>query len=171
MAQTLTSANTSINSTKLPAVYGKANLTASLVMDYGCGRYTDHIRKHVNDLHKTYLPFDPYNQPEERNAVTASLVINAMYARFPVDVICSNVLNVIDDEDTVRKVARQVEEIVTCSGGTGYVTVYEGDRSGTGRQTGADQYQRNETLRSYLRFFRNATIRNGMIIVEGKRSA
>ena len=167
MAQKYTSSATSINSTKLPAVYRKASLSASLVMDYGCGKYTDHIRSHVNGLHKTYLPFDPYNQPDERNASTATLVCNAMYLRFPVDVICSNVLNVIDDDDEVKKIARHIEEITAVSGGTGFVTVYEGNRSGIGKVTGKDQYQRNAPLRSYLRYFRNASIHNGMIIVKG----
>ena len=170
MAQTFTSSATSINSTKLPAVFKKAPLSAGLVMDYGCGKYTDHIRDYVSNAHRVYLPYDPYNQPDDRNALTANYVINAMYARYPVDVVCSNVLNVIDDDDTVRKIARQIEEITTASGGTGYVTVYEGNRSGVGRQTGADQYQRNEPLRSYLRFFRNAEIRNGMLIVNGTGS-
>ena len=163
--QNYTSANTSINSTKLPAVFRKADFTASIVMDYGSGRYTEHIKNHVNNLHKVYLPYDPYNLPDDRNAATATMVCNAMYKRFPVDVVCSNVLNVIDDDDTVRKIARHIEEITTMSGGKGYVTVYEGNRTGTGRQTGPDQYQRNEPLRNYLRFFRNATIKNGMIII------
>ena len=83
-----------------------------------------------------------------------------------IDVVCSNVLNVIDDDTVIRSIAEQIERIVSRSGGTGYVTVYEGNRSGTGKQTGADQWQRNEPLRNYLRFFRNATIRNGMIIVK-----
>lgn len=163
--QTYTSKNTSINSGKLPAVYGKATFSASMIMDYGSGRYTEHIKKHVNGLHKVYLPFDPYNQPEERNCATATMVCNAMVRRFPVDVVCSNVLNVIDDDDTVQKIARHIEEITTKSGGTGYVTVYEGNRSGTGKRTGSDQYQRNEPLRNYLRFFRNASVHNGMIVV------
>ena len=167
MAQNYTSKATSINSGRLPAVYGKADFSASIVMDYGAGKYTDHIKAYVNSLHRTYLPYDPYNQPEERNATTATLVCNAMYCHLPVDVVCSNVLNVIDDDRTVQKIAHHIEEIATASGGTGYVTVYEGNRSGTGRQTGPDQYQRNEPLRNYLRYFRNATIRNGMIIVKG----
>ena len=167
MAQTYSSSATSINSTKLPAVFKKVRLTASLVMDYGSGRYTDHIKEHVRSLHKTYLPYDPYNQPDDRNQVTATLVINAMYVHLPVDVICSNVLNVIDDDATVQQIARHIEEITTASGGTGYVTVYEGNRSGSGRQTGPDQYQRNEPLRNYLRFFRNATVKNGVIVVNG----
>lgn len=163
--QTYTSKDTSINSTKLPAVFRRAKLTAPLVMDYGCGKHTEHIRKHVNNLHKAYLPFDPYNQPDERNAATATLVCNAMYRRLPVDVICSNVLNVIDDDGEVQKIARHIEQITTASGGRAFITVYEGNRSGIGKQTGPDQFQRNAPLRDYLRFFRNATIHNGMIIV------
>ena len=169
MAQTYTSSATSINSEKLPAVFRKAPLSASLVMDYGCGKYTDHIKAFVNSGHRAYLPYDPYNQPDNLNAATATIVCNAMYRHFPVDVICSNVLNVIDDDETVQQIAHHVEEIATASGGTGYVTVYEGNRSGIGRQTGPDQYQRNEPLRNYLRFFRNATIKNGMIIVAPKK--
>lgn len=164
--QTYTSRNTSINRDKLPAVFSKATFTASMVMDYGSGRYTDHIRKHVNDMHKTYLPYDPYNQSEERNAITAKIVCNAMVVHVPIDVVCSNVLNVIDDDETVRKIAGHLEDIASRSGGTGYVTVYEGNRSGIGKRTGADQYQRNEPLRSYLKYFRNATIKNGMIVIK-----
>ena len=125
--QTYTSSATSINRTKLPAVYKKATFTASLVMDYGSGKY--------------------------------------MYTRFPVDVVCSNVLNVIDDDAEVQKIAHHLEEIALTSGGHGFVTVYEGDRSGTGRRTGSDSYQRNEPLRNYLRFFRHAVMRNGMIVI------
>ena len=163
--QTYTSRNTSINSTKLPTVYRKAKLTARLVMDYGCGRYTDHIKEYVTAMNKVYLPYDPYNKPEDENRLFIRIVLNAMYTHFPVDVICSNVLNVIDDDETVQKIARHIENITARTTGTGYVTVYEGNRSGIGKQTGKDQYQRNEPLRNYLKYFRNATIKNGMIVV------
>ena len=116
-------------------------------------------------MNKVYLPYDPYNQPDTDNQFSVTMVLYAMHTHYPVDVVCSNVLNVIDDDDTVHKIAGHIEEIVRDTGGTGYVTVYEGDRSGTGRVTGKDQYQRNEPLRSYLRFFRNATINNGMIVI------
>lgn len=168
--QTYTSASTSINSVRLPSVFKRAEFRSELVFDYGSGKYTDHIKEYVNSLHKTYLPYDPYNLDDERNNVSVTLVINAMYRHFPVDVVCSNVLNVIDSDHEVAKIARYIEEIVTATGGRGYVTVYEGDRSGTGRQTGKDQYQRNAPLHDYLRFFNGktttATIKSGMIVVE-----
>jgi len=164
--QTFTSSATSINRSKLPAVYRKANLRHGMVMDYGCGKYIDHIRDHVFSLHKAYFPYDPYNLTDDENAATATLVCNAMYLHIPVDVVCSNVLNVIDNDDTVRQVARHLEEITSATGGTAYVTVYEGDRSGIGRQTGKDSFQRNAPLRDYVRFFSiPVTVRNGMIIV------
>ena len=163
--QNYTSKNTSVNREKLPAVFRKASFRSRMVMDYGCGKYTDHIRQYMEENHHAYLPYDPYNQPDERNAATATLVCNAMAMHVPVDVVCSNVLNVIDDDDEVQKIARHLEKITTASGGMAFITVYEGNRSGIGKQTGPDQFQRNEPLRNYLRFFRNATIHNGMIIV------
>ena len=165
--QKYTSAATSINRTKLPAVYRKAKLHDGIVFDYGCGKYTDHIEQYVKAPHRVYLPYDPYNQPDDVNRFSVTLVINAMHVHYPVDVICSNVLNVIAEDAEVASIARHIEEIVTATGGTGYVTVYEGDRSGTGRATGRDQYQRNAPLRDYLRFFHNATVKNNMIIIEG----
>lgn len=164
--QTYTSANTSINSARLPSVYGRAELSAPFVLDYGCGRYTEHITAHLNEQGRALFPYDPFNQPEEVNRNTERIITLCKRDRFPIDVICSNVLNVIDDDDTVKSIAEQLEDIVKSTGGTGYVTVYEGDRSGSGRKTGADQYQRNEKLRSYLRFFRSASIHNGMIIIK-----
>ena len=164
--QNYTSSATSINRTKLPAVYRKATLSAGLVFDYGCGKYTDHIEAFVKTPHRVYLPYDPYNQPDDVNRVSASYVTNAMHAHYPVDVICSNVLNVIDDTDTIRKIANDLQRIVEATGGTAYITVYEGDRSCIGRATGNDQYQRNEPLRNYLRFFPYGIVRNGMIIVK-----
>lgn len=53
--QTRTSKNTSVNSWRLPAVYNKVDwdrlkqayslsTDCPLVYDYGCGKYTEHIR-------------------------------------------------------------------------------------------------------------------------------
>jgi hypothetical protein len=165
--QAFTSANTSVNRSRLPAVYGRATFPSSMVMDYGCGKYIDHIREHVHSLHKAYLPYDPFNQSERENASTVTLVCNAMYLHVPVDVVCSNVLNVIDSDGEVSRICHYLEQIASATGGTAFVTVYEGDRSCVGRQTGKDSYQRNAPLSDYLRFFHHATIRNNMIIIKG----
>lgn len=164
MAQTYTSAATSVNSSRLPAVFHKIPLRHNgLLLDFGCGRYTDHIRSALP--HTVYLPLDPYNQPDDVNGRTMYYVRNAVRVQLPVDVVCSNVLNVIDDEEEIQRIAGFIRYVVRVSGGTGYITVYEGNRSGTGRQTGPDQYQRNEPLREYLKYFPGAEIRSGMIVV------
>lgn len=169
MAQTFTSASTSVNRSKLPAVYRKARLSRStpFVIDYGCGKYTEHIATALREQQKILYPYDPYNQPDAVNAHTIDFIRWAMDKRIEVDLICSNVLNVIDSDAVVSRICHDIEEIVTTTGGTGFVTVYEGDRSSTGRQTGRDQYQRNAPLWDYLRFFHNATIKNNMIIIKG----
>jgi len=161
--QNYTSASTSVNKSRLPAVYSKAKITADTVMDYGCGKYTDHIRSALNG--KRYLPYDPYNQSPQTNNEAVLAVREAMVNRKPVDIVCSNVLNVIDDDGVVRAIADELEYIALRTGGKAFVTVYEGDRSGIGRQTGSDSFQRNAPVRSYLQYFNNAVIRNGVIIV------
>lgn len=167
MAQTFTSSGTSINRTRLPAVYNKATFTSDYILDYGCGKYTDHIKLFAILHDKVYLPYDPYNQPNDVNMHTFETASTVASLGESIDVVCSNVLNVIDSESDISRICSQIEHIAVKTGGTAFVTVYEGDKSGTGRQTGKDQYQRNEPLRDYLRFFHNASIRNGMIIVKG----
>ena len=122
MKQTYTSAGTSINRDKLPAVFRKASFTSRTVFDYGCGKYIDHIRSALAG--KQYLPYDPYNQPDPVNNASMSIVRRAMNAGTPVDVVCSNVLNVINDEWTILTIADTIELIIEKTGGTGYVTVY-----------------------------------------------
>lgn len=164
--QTFTSSATSINKAKLPAVYRKATFDAPFVLDYGCGKYTDHIRAFLNNAGRELFPFDPFNQPEDVNSETTRRTYLSMQKHIPLDVVCSNVLNVIDDTDTIRNIANQIQTIVERTGGTAYITVYDGDRSCIGRATGNDQYQRNEPLRNYLKYFPYGVIRNGMIIVK-----
>lgn len=165
MAQTITSANTSINRSKLPAVYGKITITDPFVFDYGCGKYTAHVHKHVAGQNAYYLPFDPYNKPNAINKASLKMLTACVNHKKPVTVICSNVLNVINDDSAVIKIADDIRNIVNATGGIGYVTVYEGNRSGSGRVTGKDQYQRNEPLRNYLRFFPSGKIEHGMIVI------
>lgn len=165
MKQMFSSAATSINATRLPAVFKKLPEPAPRVLlDYGCGRYTDHIRAALPET--VYLPYDVYNQPQPVNYATVRTVDTLRAEGVPVDVTCSNVLNVIAEDAVIEEIARNIRSVIR-GGGTAYITIYEGDRSGSGRQTGPDQWQRNEPLRAYLRFFPGAEIRRGMIIARG----
>ena len=169
MEQTYTSSATSVNRSKLPAVYRKAckyfTRSSPFLMDYGCGKYTEHISEFLTGYGKVLYPYDPYNQSKAVNEHTLQFLDWAGAMQYEVDVVCSNVLNVIDSDDEVEKIARIIETIVQITGGTAFITVYEGDRSGVGRVTGKDQYQRNEPLRFYLRFFPSGKLEHGMIVI------
>lgn len=162
--QNFTSANTSINSTKLPKVYTKVPLTGA-VLDYGCGKYVDHIRHHLYENDGWLLPYDPYNQSTETNFRTIKELKRIRDEHEPLTIVCSNVLNVIDDDETVQDVCDRIQRWINDTDGIAYITVYEGNRTGVGRQTGKDQYQRNEPLVFYRKFFRNAEIEKQMIVV------
>ena len=68
--QEFTSAKTSINSKRLPAIYNKLNWSklwrdsASIppvVLDVGAGKYISHIKEFVESQGFVYAPYDPYN--------------------------------------------------------------------------------------------------------------
>ena len=168
--QTFTSASTSINKYKLPAVFRKARFNhGDTVLDYGCGKYTDHVRRFLaenSDGSINYCPWDMYNQPDAVNC--ASLLEVAANGGANV-IICSNVLNVIDSDAVVSNIAESMKGLLGTLDGTICVTVYEGDKTGVGRQTGPDQYQRNEKLKNYIKYFKSSgwtcSIRNNVLYV------
>ena len=162
--QNFTSANTSINSTKLPKVYTKVQLTGA-VLDYGCGKYIGHIKHFLWENDAYLLPYDPYNQSVETNFRTIKELKRIRDEYEPLTIVCSNVLNVIDDDDTVQDVCDRIQRWINDTDGIAYITVYEGNRTGVGRQTGKDQYQRNEPLVFYRKYFKNAEIEKKMIVV------
>lgn len=181
MTQTYSSAATSINSTKLPAIYNRltdsAYLWASSYLDFGCGRYTQHIADHVAtkayEVAQTaprecrghmgiWHGYDAYNQTEEENDVELE-AFRAESEFYNQLVICSNVLNVIDSEEVIAWIAARLMAWAD-TGAAVMVTVYEGDKSGIGRPTKADCYQRNEKIVNYLKYFdKSFTIKKGVI--------
>lgn len=164
-----TSANTSINTKRLPAVYNKVNWSryANKVDDYyvvdiGCGRMETQelIHKYLNAYKVPhFIPYDPYQC--NLVAIENAKSIIANHERRKV-VMCSNVLNVIDNDQSLDElIAYLCDAIVyTTTQPEGvyvmnpcYITVYEGDKSGVGRETKKDCWQRNEKLSSYLKKF------------------
>lgn len=156
MSQLYTSAATSINSRKAPAIVHqlhKANLlsTGMLLLDYGCGRYPETTRAALCLSPLEYAYCDPYNVEPAENGRNRARVMAAGGADV---VMCANVLNVIDSDDAVQAVVDDaIHMLADRCGSTAVFSVYEGDRSGTGRQTKTDCWQRNQKLRDYVRFF------------------
>ena len=163
-SQEFSSANTSINSKKLPIIYNKINWDtvrliygknkAFIVGDYGAGRYTEHIRQFVESQGGYYFPYDPSFGND--NYKLKHLLEGEM-----VDIlICSNVLNVIKEDNIVQLVHSWISNYDT----NYFITIYEGDKSGVGRQTKKDCWQRNEVTQKYC--FNGEIIKKGVICLE-----
>lgn len=145
--QTLSSAATSIND-RLPAIIGLmarhgVNWTGADVLDYGCGRFPGHVINYAMDHGargvKSYDKYNSVNMLTGRPALRASIVL------------LSNVLNVINSAAVragiIRACYRELYAIPTAAV---YVTVYEGDGTGHGKQTGPDSWQENRKTASYV---------------------
>ena len=146
--QEFTSAKTSINSKRLPAIYNKLNWSKlrrdsaaipPIVLDVGAGKHVDHIRRFLESYGFIYAPYDPYNLADSINALSLSLT--------PAVVICSNVFNVIKEKEVHYK----IHGLIRNKSCPFFITVYEGDKSLAGHPTMNNQsYQRNETIDFYL---------------------
>lgn len=142
-----TSANTSINSVKLPTAFTKVTPFGH-VLDYGCGRYTEHIRTHCDLFGAlSYSAYDPYNQPEDVNATTRMMGANHGFDT----TYCCNVLNVIDNEAAIFDVIKDLVRWTRIRG-TIIIQIYEGDKTGVGRETKWDCWQRNEKTEEYIKY-------------------
>lgn len=144
--QKFTSAGTSINSRNLPRAFRRF-APLGRVLDYGCGRFWHNTESYCLDRGATaYFPFDPYNCSEGVSRETLESIddINTAY--------CCNVLNVIAEDDIIMDIIQFV-----CSrlaiGGCAIFQIYEGNKSGIGRETKKDCYQRNLKSEEYLPFF------------------
>ena len=157
--QTITSEKTSQN--QIPALHKwyAANETAHdvTVVDYGCGKYDTGI-DFLRDAGFSVLPFDPYNREWKENMV-AAFCLN--HGGNPV-VLVANVLNVIAEEEERSKAIHNAS-----LGSVAYFTVYEGDRSGMGKET-TKGFQMNRKTVDYMaeieKHFANVQ-REGKVII------
>ena len=165
MGQNFTSRATAVNGKagKLPAIYKKLDLENVAVLDIGCGAEVDHINTYVIAKGGFWWGIDPYNQTASHNITTlANWDIASAVCENMCLVISSNVLNVIDDEDALKEAVNQILEKSALGGYA--VSVYEGNGSGVGKQTGRDQWQRNAKLKEYLKYFpADAVIVKGIV--------
>jgi len=146
--QAITSADTSLN--QVPALH-RWFVTRTLasgypymgdaVVDFGAGKYDaagDYI---TAQLGVPYFPHDPYNRTamENQTALDACKVLNTTG-------LCANVLNVIAEPEARAELIQLAADSVN---GAVLFSVYEGDRSGTGRRT-TKGWQNNRKLADYV---------------------
>ena len=143
--QAYSSAATSINSAKLPALFNMVDFEeGSINLDYGGGRF-DNVAEYLEkEYGATNLVYDKYNRSAEHNRE----VLNKIRQNGGADTVtCSNVLNVIAEESERLAVLRNCKRYLK-SGGTCYITVYEGSGTGEGAPTKSG-YQLNRKTKDY----------------------
>lgn len=161
--QEFDSAATSINSSKLPAIYKMVKFNpGDVVIDFGGGRF-DNAVEYIKDKGSTLVVYDPYNRSAEHNEqVLATLEENGGADA----AVNSNVLNVIKEPEARRAVLENIKKL-TKPGAPIYITVYEGRGDGVEGPTKSG-YQLNRRTEGYLdevrEVFPNAT-RKGKLIV------
>ena len=141
--QNHTSKNTSINKENLPRIYTHINwekFKGKTVLDYGCGRYTEHIRRLMWLYDIDWYGYDPYWRVEFLNE-------EALHCN-PDIVVCSNVFNVLDNYRDITRIHDYIRYKLHPI--YFFYTVFEGDKSKTGKETKKDCWQRNEPLEDYL---------------------
>lgn len=170
--QEVSSAATSINKGKLPAAYGKlrkigAFLKGMKVVDIGGGRFdnaVESLKKEGVDL-KVY---DPFNRSSAHNQKVADAVRGGQADA----AVNNNVLNVIKERENQLLVVEQAHDAVKAEG-KAYFSVYEGNKSGTGKAT-KQGFQHNKKVSEYVELIEevfgkgNVEVKNGIITATKK---
>lgn len=161
--QKISSAKTSINAKQLPAIFRLAKFKPNTInLDMGGGKF-DNAAEELAKVDVTNLVYDPYNRTQEHNnEVVAQIRKNGGADTATI----SNVLNVIAEPEARQTVLRNTKRLLKPNG-TVYITVYEGDRSGEGRETSSG-YQLNKPTKDYMeeisKVFPNVQRRGKLII-------
>lgn len=164
MEKYITSRNTSVNKDTVPAIYKKLAIRGvygTHIFDVGCGKWTKHIESFAkaNAICTYWHGFDPFNQTREHNNKITKIAWDEKYKtnkeKNPNMFISSNVLNVICGYDRKREylqsIFRLMDECDEC-----YITVYEGNKTGIGRETKKDCWQENKKLIDYFQLVNEA---------------
>ena len=150
--QTITSQNTSVNT--ISKIYSNVTFPyGSVILDYGCGKYDTAIN-HMASVGCAVLPYDKYNRPEDVNERSLNSAFDY--------IVCSNVLNVLESEELIHSVLSHIQSLMNGSSVL-YVSVYEGDRSGCGKETskGFQQNQKSEWYKRLLEnYFKTESLKN-----------
>ena len=163
--QKISSANTSINR-RLPKLYGQLpnDVRNCQMLDYGCGKYPEYVRKWGEERGIAVTSYDKYNYPSDD-----------WFKPYRYDIVtCSNVLNVVNSHRIRQFILRDCKDCLRI-GGKLYITVYEGDRTGKGRTTKSDCWQENRKLSDYLdevrRIFKtnNVSLKGCMIVARKEK--
>ena len=166
--QEFDSSNTSINSSRLPAIFKLVKFKPNtLNLDWGGGKY-DIATEYLKTLGVTNLIHDKYNRTSSHNQ---KVLIQVRKHGGADTVTCSNVLNVIAEESERLNVIKNCAKFLKPNG-TAYFTVYEGNGSGkSSSNVDRRSHQQNRKTATYVdeikQVFKNVT-RKGKLIIAKK---
>lgn len=153
--QTITSKNTSVNTSKVPYIFNHIDWKAMqvifprmTVIDFGCGRKIDHIAQFIMEQGKdiSYIGYDPYWGPITDLKDVTKLVNRYLNQQILPVFMLSNVLNVIPDLDQMWEIKRYIQQFTVPY----FVKIYEGNKSGVGGMSRPDCWQWNQPTKYYL---------------------
>lgn len=140
--QNITSKNTALN--QVASTFKAFNFDNCLVLDYGCGKgmSKEFCEKTYNNC-KVFL-YDPYHNFDELDSFLRQCKESANNV-----ITCNNVLNVLQD-NILESVITHIAVIANRHKCDVIFKIYEGDKSGKGKESKKDCYQRNEKTESYV---------------------
>lgn len=147
--QKYTSAETSINSTKLPTTFTKFDFKrGTRNFDLGGGKF-DNATDFLNSKGVENVIYDPFNRSREHNEMS----VMGSFRNFDT-CTCNNVLNVIDSLDEINNVIKRANFVLKPNGVV-FFKIYEGDKTGIGKPTKTDCFQQNKKADWYKFFVGN----------------
>ena len=140
--QNITSKNTALN--QVASTFKAFNFDDCLILDYGCGKgmSKEFCEKTYNNC-KVFL-YDPYHGFDEVNDFLKGCKESKKNV-----ITCNNVLNVLQN-DTLKSVIADVATNANYCRCDVIFKIYEGDKSGKGKISKKDCYQRNEKTENYI---------------------
>lgn len=170
MEQKFSSANTSINSKRLPKAFtvikwerGTTNL------DLGGGKF-DNATEYLKSINISNLIIDPYNRSKDWNEHLLNY-ISKVGGTDTATVL--NVLNVIRERECRINLIQQAYSLIK-ENGTCYFQIYEGNGSGIGRETIPNCWQNNFKTSFYVQeietCFEIKRIKGNIIVAKKKGS-
>ncbi len=151
LKQEFSSRDTSINSNRVPAVYGMVDKMSrwregTVNIDIGGGKYDTLTQALANKGVTSYI-YEPYGRTSNENAyILAQLQSKELQGD---TATCSNVLNVIKEADVRDNVVHQVAKSIKPDG-VAYFTIYEGNGKGRGAVSKNDCWQNNRKTETYV---------------------
>lgn len=160
--QEISSADTSINATRLPSTFSRVKFeNGTINADIGGGRF-DNATEHLKGQGATNIIYDPYNRTPDHNRESIKKISGGKSDTATIN----NVLNVIQESASREQVILNAADAIKPDG-TAYFLIYEGDSSGNSKAT-SKGWQENRTAKSYIpeikKYFASVTSRGNLLV-------